>query len=168
MKLTQYDRKCIVASILADIPEIDHADTMRKRALAVAKQAAPETVRKLLDGPTAHWVNKETVYCDCMSFRVPAPDYNAARELSAALKADPEFSAAHKAHDDQRDQRVNLRRELEANVGLFTTRKRFIERFPDLAKYAPDDSSSPSTLPATTSLVDHLRAAGMPLTEQAA
>lgn len=163
MKFTNDIRARIVSAILADIPVIDHADAMRKRALAVAREAAPDAVRKMLDGPNAHWVNLESVYCDCMSFRVPAADYNAARDLSAALKADADFDAAHKAHDAQREQIAGLRFSLKANLASCSSRKAFVERFPDLAKYAPAESAPPANLPATTSLMDNLKAAGLPV-----
>lgn len=162
MKFTNDIRLRIVSAILADIPVIDHADAMRKRALAVAREAAPEAVRKMLAGPNAHWVNLESVHCDCMSFRVPAADYQSARDLSAILKADADFDAAHKAHDAQRDRLASLKGSLRANLASCSSRKAFVERFPDLAKYAPAENAPPANLPATTSLIDALRAAGLP------
>lgn len=163
MRLTAQDRRSMVSAIMADIPVIDYQATMRARALEVAVQRLPEAVRRVFNGPDKPWIAMRSVYCDCMSFALPSlSNYEDAKALERAVVADAEFDAAHKAHDQQREEHKKIKAELVSNLAGCSTRKQFVERFPELEKYAPS-LGAVQNLPATTALVDHLRSAGLPV-----
>jgi hypothetical protein len=169
MKLTQEIRRQMVSSIMADIPVIDHARTMKNRAIAIAVAALPEPVRRLWGGPHKCFVSTGTVhFCDVAYCLPNAGTYDDRKALGAVIAADAEWMAAHAAFEAQRDAHKEMRQQLRANIEACSTRKQFIDRFPALEKYAPSVGlAAVSNLPATTALIDSLVAAGLPM-EQAA
>lgn len=168
MRLTNDIRNMIVNSIMADIPVIAHEDAMRKRAMEIAVSLLPADVLAIYKGPNKHWIKTDTTYVCCVVYNLPGlSDYESRKARDAAIEADEAWNAAHKAHDEQRDNLKALRASLRANLAGCSTRKQFIERFPELAKYAPQDAATVANLPATNELVQRLQSAGLALAEAA-
>jgi hypothetical protein len=169
MKLTQDIRRRMVDSIMADIPFVDHARTMEKRAMAIAVAALPEPVRRLWNGPHKSFVSTGSVHFCCCSYYLPnAGTYDDRKALGRVIEADSEWSATHAAHEAQNDARKAVRLQVRANIEACSTRKQFIDRFPALEKYAPSlGASLVVNLPATTTLIDSLVAAGLPVEQVA-
>jgi hypothetical protein len=170
MKLTQDIRRQMVNAIMADIPVIDHAGAMSKRAMDIAVAALPEPVRRLWNGPHKSFVSTGSVHFCCCSYFLPnAGHYDDRKALGQVIAADAEWSAAHAAFEAQRDAHKAMRAQLRANIDTCSTRKQFIDRFPALEKYAPALGTSVGiNLPASTALIDSLISAGLPVEAQAA
>lgn len=162
MRFTNDIRRQIVADVMADIPVIDYAGQMAARALAMGVAALPPAARKVWDDPdTRHHLQTQHHSLCCVTARIPGLlEWNDREKIMA----DPEWKALHEAFEAQRETIQTLRQQVKVNVALCNSRKAFVERFPDLAKYAPTDASAAvANLPATTNLIEGLRAAGLKL-----
>lgn len=167
-KLTNEMRNKIRYSVEAALPS-PTADAMRKRAITVALALLPPTVRAVYDNvETRPFVNVTSFWLDCMTLAVPATtDSDDRSAVHKALGSDAELTALHNAYDAARDLRSAAIQELRNGLIGCSTIKQFVERFPDLAQYAPADIENPSNLPATTAVMDALKAAGLPQPEAA-
>jgi hypothetical protein len=171
MRLTVELRAQIVKDIMADMPALspsllkDYRDTMDKRAREIAVDDLPEKVKAIYNDPTLRpYINTEYVSVCCVGYNLPtlARGYDSTRALMKAIETDPAFDAAHKAYDKLRDDTQRIRSQLALNVAIPRTVKAFVEMFPDLAKYAPEEPTpATANLPATTALMDSLKAAGL-------
>lgn len=166
-RLLNRERDAIVSQIMADIPVIDYVAPMRKRAVAIGVEIMPPAVKRVYeDRATSHFIIGGTHHLDCMSLYVPG--YSDAYDSPGKfkLKTDPEIQRLHKLHDEQTKARETLRRDLSRHLYSVSTDKEFRERFPDLAKYCPEGLTPKpviANLPATTALIDSLKAAGLPM-----
>jgi len=168
MRLTNDVRTMIVNSIMADIPVIAHEDAMRKRAMEIAVSLLPADIRTAYNGPNKHWIETNYTSVCCVTYSLPGlGDYESRKAREAVIEGDEVWAAAHKAHDEQRDNLKALRASLRANLEGCSTRKQFIDRFPKLAKYAPQNAATVANLPATNELVQRLQSAGLALPEAA-
>jgi hypothetical protein len=175
MRLTQTNRWQIVNAIKADVPNIsdrhikDLQDLMEKRVRAIAIEQLPEKVRAIYNDPALReYVNTEYVYSCCVGYLLPSiaqDGLSRTHPLRQAIEADPDFAAAHTAYDRAKDMARDIHNTLVANLNTCKTVKSFVERFPELAKYAPKENAPVQTLPATTALMDSLKAAGLSVEE---
>jgi len=171
MRLTSTIRHQIVRAIEADVPNIsdryikDLQEKMERRARAVAIEQLPEDVRAIYKDPDLRsYVNHEYVYSCCIGYSLPSIIYNEGSRtnpLRLVIQEDAEFVAAHDAYDKARATARDLHNTLVANLNTCKTVKGFVDRFPELAKYAPKESQPIVNLPATTALMDSLKAAGL-------
>lgn len=171
MRLTSTIRHQIVQAIEADVPNIsnrcikDLREKMEKRALAVAIEQLPEKVRAIYNDPNLrNYVNREYLYSCCVGYHLPSIIHNEGSRthpLRMVIQEDAEFVSAHDAYDKARATARDLRNTLVANLNTCKTIKGFVDRFPELAKYAPRESQPIVNLPATTALMDSLKAAGL-------
>lgn len=178
MRLTAELRAQIVRAIMDDMPALStnllksYRDTMDKRAREVAREQLPEKVRAIYDDVDLRsYINSEYVNICCAGYSLPtlARGWDGRQVLSAAIATDPAFDAAHTAYDKLRDDAQRIQNQLALNVAIPRTVKAFIEMFPDLAKYAPEEPTpATANLPATTALMDSLRAAGLKVGEEEA
>ena len=177
MRLTVELREKIVRGIMADMPALspkllkDYRDTMDKRAREIAREQMPEKVRALYDDPTLRqYVHHEYAYVCCVGYTLPTfkeGEFRRDTRLGRIIEVDPVFDTAHKAYDKQREDTRNIQNQLALNVAIPRTVKAFVEMFPDLAKYAPQEPTpATANLPATTQLMDSLRAAGLKVGEE--
>ena len=167
MRLTNEIRDRIIRHIMQDVPVIDYESQIRARAVQIGVEAMPPTVRKVYDDPKArHFIRVSQFYIDCMTLSIPGLD-RCDSEVVARVRNDERLNELHKLHDDQRDARIALGKQLKANVYSCSTRKQFVDSYPDLAKYAPELTASVPNLPASTALVDALKAAGLQLADAA-
>lgn len=177
MRLTVELRAEIVKDIMADMPALDpkhlkdYRDTMDKRAREIARDELPEKVRAIYDDKDlCSYINTHYVSICCVGYQLPtvARGYDSTRALVKAIETDPVFAAAHTAYDKQREDTHRIRNQLALNIAIPRTVKAFVEMFPDLAKYAPEEPTpATANLPATTALMDSLKAAGLKVGEGA-
>ena len=178
IRLTIEMRTAIARKVLADMPALDPKhikdlqDKMSKRAREIAVEQLPEKVRAVWTDPTLQmYVHTEYVHVCCMGYSLPVSkeqEYRRDTRLGRIIEADPEWIAAHTAHDKLRDDTRRIQEQLSLNLALPKTVREFIEMFPDLAKYAPEESRPVAQLPATTALMDTLKAAGLKVGEEEA
>ena len=177
MRLTVELREKIVRDIMADMPALspnllkDYRDTMDKRAREIARDQLPAKVRAIYDDPDLRpYINTEYVGICCVGYQLPTVPrgYANTRALIQDTETDPAFDTAHKAYDKLREDIQRIQSQLAFNVAIPKTVKAFVEMFPDLAKYAPQEPTpATANLPATTQLMDSLRAAGLKVSEGA-
>ena len=177
MRLTVELRAQIVKDIMDDMPALDpkhlkdYRDTMDKRAREIARDQLPEKVRAIYDDVNLRpYVHTNYVSICCVGYQLPtlARGYDSSRALMKAIETDPVFDTAHKAYDKLRDDTQRIRSDLAINIAVPKTVKAFVEMFPDLAKYAPEEPTpATANLPATTALMDSLKAAGLKVGEGA-
>ena len=177
MNMTNDLRRRIKNAIMTDMPTIGSKKTMdlsnaaEKRAREIAVEALPDDVRAIYKDPDLRgYINHEYFYVDMFGYVLPAmknDDYNTKSPLVATINADPVFAAARGAYKDIVDASRDIEREINAHLATCKTLKAFTTRFPALAKYAPADTSRNPTanLPATTALMDSLKAAGLSVEE---
>jgi len=178
MRLTVELRAQIVRDVMADMPALspsllkDYRDTMDKRAREIARDELPEKVRAIYDDKDlCLYINNHYVSVCCVGYQLPtlARGYDSTRALMKAIETDPAFNAAHTAYDKLRDDMQRIQSQLALNVAIPRTVKAFIEMFPDLTKYAPEEPTpATANLPATTALMDSLKAAGLKVGEEEA
>ncbi len=177
MNMTNDLRRRIKTAIMADIPAIglkksmDLSSAAEKRAREIAVAALPDDVRAIYkDADLRGYINHEYVYTGMFGYSLPAAkadEHNNPKHLARALDADPVFAAARDAYKDIVDASRDIEREINAHLATCKTLRAFTTRFPALAKYAPADGPRTPTanLPATTALMDSLKAAGLSVEE---
>lgn len=161
MRFTNDIRRQIVSAVLADIPKINYKAKMTARAVEIGVAAMPNAAQALWKkSETRQYVRTQSHYICCISVRVPGLlDWDDKKRI----EDDAEFQQHHTAYEKQRDERDSLKDALTANLASCSSSKQFIERYPELAKYAPKEDAPAANLPATKSLVTALKAAGLQL-----
>lgn len=156
MRLTKQHKEQIVRRILADVPRTDYEAMANKLVidemlllippqLAWAYRAAPDWL-----SISRRWVGSSLSLRLPVEYSIPETTVQKVRELAQACQ---------KQSDALRE--LNLR--LGANFANVPTRKVFLERFPEFAKYAPaEPAKEDRTLPVDGSLFEQLKAAGWP------
>ena len=159
MKLTKAIRENIVTLIMADVPVIDYDSQVRDAIVSKAKEMTPKVILDLATKEaTAKWFGTQTVYIQNIGYiAVLGPEedssfYNALKEHVKPLV---------EKHHKQLTERSNIKVNLEVTLSTCNTDKELIERFPEFAKYLPKEGNT-LNLPATTAVMDSLKAAGWP------
>ena len=176
MNLTKKLRDQIVHSIMADMPFDDGAQAARDAALDAAVALLPPKVRAVWDDPNIRgFVATRSVYTPEGVFGVDAPinehtfwgNGNRRERMVRVFGEDGADAFDQAARDVQQRQgdRTLLKSRLNAALASVRTVKAFCEAYPDLAKYAPAEPEKVANLPATTDLMDTLKAAGLKLEE---
>ncbi len=166
--LSKYTKECIIRRIMADIPVDNIAQRAADAFLAAAVAALPPKVRAAYDDPeTRNFINHARFGTNCGAIygKAPAPIDTYSTSGWVAFAGQEAWDALMKACADNRAQaqsRDKIKAELEANFASIRTVKQFQERFPELVKYLPPSQQPVANLPATTALIDTLRAAGLP------
>lgn len=165
--LSKHEKDRMIRSIMADIPRPDIEKLAAEEFCAAVDERLPEAIKKALKDPKAReYVNTQTVYTDCGRVRFPchAPCGHIYRLVDwepyageEAVKRLRDRCAEVRARDDARSE---MQAALAANFSGVRTVKQFEERFPELAKYLPAKAVT-ANLPATSDLVDRLKAAGL-------
>lgn len=177
MNMTNDLRRQIIDAIKADMPTFgsqkrkDLLDSLEKRAREIATAALPEDVRAIYRDPDLRdYVNHEYVYAHGCGYSLPSVsnnDYLKRSPLAVAILEDPTFNATYETYQHLLQTEEDIKRELRTHLATCKTLRAFTTRFPALAKYAPADTSRKPTanLPATTALMDSLKAAGLSVEE---
>ena len=174
MKLNSRIRERIVDAVLADLPQRDFKAEAEAIVLPAVLERVPSPVQRAWkDNASRPYVRTASCSTNCGALSAHVPHYrgylygNEAKD-AMGLEAWAALQALCGEHRKYRDERKALKARLAANLSACTTRKAFIERFPELAKYAPNEAAAPvANLPATTELIDSLKAAGLKIEEQA-
>jgi hypothetical protein len=174
MNMTNDLRRRIKNAIIADMPtfgstkRVDLLNAIEKRIREIAVAALPEKVRAVYDdADLREYVNYDYIYMGGFGYQLPAPvsselnGYN--QFLKNTLSADPALTALRETYDRMIDTMKTIERDINIHLATCKTVKAFTTRFPALAKYAPEQSprASVANLPATTVLMDSLKAAGL-------
>jgi hypothetical protein len=167
IRMTKGMKDSIVRRILGDLPVVDYAEIARAEILEAAIKALPQPIRAAWKDPKLQpFINIEHLYSDCGGITAAVPAPNGANRRQGDTVVGGEAWAAFKARcgdkTKQQAERQALARSLDANLADVRTVAAFVERFPELAGYAPAEDEKPSNLPATTALIDSLAAAGLP------
>jgi hypothetical protein len=162
--LTKRDRERIIRSIMADIPSEDHRGEIQKRALEIAVSRLPEKVRAVWDDEKIRGYLNNT-YVSLRYFGTVTVPTDARLEWDVTPRAAfgdeglAELSRMVEASNEEKKKRDALHDRLTVEIGAVRTDKQFRERLPDLVKYLPENVVV-KNLPATTDLMDTLKAAG--------
>jgi hypothetical protein len=162
------DRARIQRAILAELPTVDYAEKIKRRAQSLAVATLPPAAKGLWnDSATRGLISVRTCYFPYSGRRnyaaasVSLPGFESHHDT---IKKDPEIVAFVAAYEAQRDTYDKLKLELVNNLASVSTHEAFAERWPELARFLPDGSEAKcANLPATTALIDGLRAAGLRL-----
>lgn len=165
MRLTATIRDAIVVDILSDLPDTvgEAYKHLEKTAYDVAWGLAPAVIRMVRDAGLGHYLQLSGVRVEVPNrYRVSS----APSEVVLDAAVDQRVLDAAEEYRRVYYEREKLKTELEANLGACSTLKVFKDRFPALAKYAEKYEvagvAEVKNLPASTSLMDALRAAGLP------
>lgn len=175
--LTKTMREQIVRSILADIPFDDGVQAARDAALDAALALLPPKVRAVWDDPDIRgYIATRVIYTHGSGIGVNTPvnedtyywgsDGRDSRMVRLFGEAGATaFEQAAMEVQKRREERDAVTNRLTAAVASVRTVKAFREAYPDLAKYAPAEVEKVANLPATTDLMDTLKAAGLKMGE---
>lgn len=172
-RLVNNERDRIRRAIMADVPMEDYDGAAQKRALTLAINTLPVAARRLWEDTTERgllktnsvnvpWAKSERVEGAWYAFTFGLPGH--VDKLDPLLKTDEGLRRLAKDKEAQLMARGQLNRQLQNNLAACGTHEVFAERFPDLKDYLPDGSEAKNeNLPATTDLIDGLKAAGLPI-----
>lgn len=168
MRLTNAMRSAFVRSAMNDVPMIDYEERIAALMTDAAVELLPAPLKKIwIESPELReYFHKVHVSVSCgglyCSVWVPAiPAHEAEIEAAAVDLSN--------LADKQNEQRVALRRKLEACAASVSTRKALAALLPEFEKYLPqDDTAACRTLPAVANVVADFVKAGWPKERQAA
>jgi len=171
-RLVNEQRNQIRRAILAEVPKTDYVEQIRKAALKLAVFELPAAAKRLWEDTTTRGLlDTHSIYFNYDTNRrsyaasVSIPGFESRHD---AIKRDPEIVELCRLHEEQEDKFTTLDRELRNNLASVNTHEAFVERWPELARFLPDGSEAKvANLPATTALIDGLRAAGLELDKAA-
>lgn len=174
MKLTNTIRNAFVRAAMQDVPDVDHAELIRKAVTEAALRALPASVRKVHDdAATRRFLGETFLTFGGVSVSVPGRD-GEWRKPETQL---PKLSAKDqgvindlvKKHDEQESTRKDLERRLHGAAYSVSTRKALVDLLPEFEKYLPeDDAAANRTLPVIANIVADFTKAGWPKGKKAA
>ncbi len=162
MRLTKDMRYSIVEAVMQDTRRSANTrELMRARAHDVAVDRLPRLVRQVWNDPNLRGY-VDTVYFSlcCVSYTLPGLEADW-RDIKAAVDQDPQWSALHTQYDEQSKAEGVARETLYTTLSTYTTTEKFGADFPELVKYLPTAAQATVNVPATTDVMDKLRAAGL-------
>lgn len=166
-RLVNEQRSCIRRAILAEVPKVDYAEKIKRKATSLAVFELPAAAKRLWeDSSTRSLLETHSIYFGFESRRnyvasCSLPGFESRHE---GIKADPEIVELCRLAEEQDDVFDKLEAELRNNLASVNTHEAFAERWPELVRFLPDGSEAKvANLPATTALIDGLRAAGLEL-----
>ena len=163
IRFNENTRRTLLSNIMAGVPEVSYASQMRDRLTVVAVDLLPPAVRKVWDDPaTQGYVRVSSFYDCCMSFMLPGVRETESWKADHPAFEDAEYKRLHKLHDAQRDARSELWTTIHTAVYACANTRQFATQYPDLIKFLPPEATPDdvSNLPATTAVMDALKAAG--------
>jgi hypothetical protein len=164
MKLTKYDRQAFVKAVMADIPQIDYREQVRKLVYEDSIEQLPKCLQEAArDEKAKQYIQTTTVYVMALSnsfsvFGQRHHDYKLSTKIAKKLE---ELKAAH---TEQKAKLDAVERKLTASIEACTTLKMAKERLPEFDKYLPQDRTPEkgAYLPAVANLVADLSTLGWP------
>jgi len=144
MKLTKYHKEAIVRAISADIKR--PLVTLEQLQAAIVKGMSPGTKRIYAKTPSA--LKEKHCY---------PKEYGCQEKYNHVfIVGDADMAAVLKPFNDVENKYKKALQDLTAAIEACSTRKMFIDRFPEFSKYAPSEHTTCSTLPAISNVVASL------------
>lgn len=166
LKLSKQMRDGIVRAIMSDLPRIDIEQIARDEVLAAAVSRLPEKVRAVWnDQKLRDFLDMRSIGTNCGAIYCRVPGNSREYQPASAIIGEDawiKFQARCGELRQRNEATAQTERSLRASLAEVATAEQFCERFPGLAKYAPVAPEKAANLPATTSLIDSLREAGLP------
>jgi len=153
MLLTNYHKQAIVDSVRNDMPDLK-ADVRRRAQLALFAAMSPEVYGLHINFPTA--LRKQCMY----SLGYEHIIVGNLEEEQANKIAQP-FVDELTVHDNAITAVIKA-------IEHCSTRKQFVDAFPEFEKYAPYEAAPGRNLPAISNMVANLTKLGWPKQQQAA
>lgn len=172
MKLTKTHREQIVAAVMRDTP-MRHKLSIGERIQAVVDkfvtERGPRGIRHLWkDKELGQYLKRTSLHVGYL--RVEPNRYYDSRlpYVTALSGVDPDREAQVEIQQiadeylEEMSQREDAESKLHAALAGIRTRKQFVEQFPELEKYAPDEMTAGRTVPAIASVMATLSKLGFP------
>lgn len=163
MNLTNFIRDSYVRAVMNDVPQVDHAEKMRKLILDDAVAQLPPKVRAIWnDETTRNFVNIQWHDGRYSSTSLMAP---AASTVAFKLTEKTETKVAQLAAvaETQDETRKTLHAKVRAAAYSVRTRKALVKLLPEFEKYLPaDETAALRTLPAVANVMADFVKAGWP------
>lgn len=167
-RLVNEQRSRIRRAILAEVPKVDYAEKIKRKATSLAVANLPPAAKRLWEDTALRGL-LDTDGC-YFGYSEGRRNYVASCSLPGfesyhhTIQTDPEIVELCRLAEAQDDVFNKLDAELRNNLASVNTHEAFVERWPELARFLPDGSEAKvANLPATTALIDGLRAAGLEL-----
>ena len=159
MRLTNAMRQTIRTNVSQDLTSVaDVRGQMQARAIEIAADKLPRLVRQVWNDPKLRGFVHTVWTHDGISTAYYLP---AAEQTDFKLLEDPTYAALAEQLDALQSLNKLALASLDAALGSVTTVEQLVDRYPDLVKYLPAPEQAVANLPATTELMDKLRAAGL-------
>ena len=145
MKLTKYHKQAIVNAIKADLPKIDYVQRKEKAQALIVKgmsRKAQALYKENANALAKAYINREYGLNDWGTLDMVVGD----ADWKTILKPFADETQVRRAAIDR----------LESAIEGCTTRKMFIDTFPEFSKYAPSEEGKTSNLPAIANVVGDL------------
>lgn len=158
-RLTTQIRNRIVSAVLADTPDTIAEDANKLQA--EIEEWAWSQLPAPCPEPLRPYIHLASVYMAEGEMYIQLPFGRVFGWDEQRQRVREEFGAKLKAIGARANARRALTDKLKASLNGCRTVKQLEERFPELAAYLPEPDTA-AQLPATTDLMDSLRAAGWP------
>lgn len=178
MNLTKTHREHIVQLVMQDTPrrhKLDIQDRLQAIVDKAISERGPEGVRHLWkDKKSGQYLHRTSTNAGYLRPKPDAHYENNAPYVSFLFNyelpdGDParaEIAAVIEDHLDECVKRNQVRQQLEDTLAGIRTRKQFLERLPELAKYAPTEPGADRSVPAIANVMAALSTLGWPANEE--
>lgn len=170
--LNRDDKARIIASILGSIPRTDFIGQAKDLARQAIERSLPEKVRKFYrDEETRGYVKLGTYRLEMPSNQFMAPslsDWMNWLELKRMISIEDasKIEELLSLNTKQLNEIETLKSKMHANFSEIRTLKSFQQRFPELVSFLPARFREVQNLPASTQLMESLKAAGLTIEAQ--
>lgn len=164
MRLTKDDKSAFVMAVMADLPEVDYNEQVRKIVTDYFVARLPEAVSRVYE-TAPEWVNTLHVstpgHCPTAYAPILDPSYNTQHDhpelWSTLVGISAQISAQHTV-------RRELQQQIRSAIEGCTTLKKAKEVLPEFEKYLPADRDSiiNRSMPVISNLIVTLTEAGWP------
>lgn len=172
MKLTKTHREEIVAAVMRNTP-MRHKLTIGERIQAVVDKAiverGPRGIRHLWkDKEFGQYLNRTSRNAGYLRtehnrfYEHKLPQVSMLSGLDLDGEAQTEIQQIADEYLEEMSQREDAESKLHAALAGIRTRKQFVEQFPELEKYAPDEMTADRTVPAIANVMATLSKLGFP------
>lgn len=178
MKLTKTHREQIVAAVMRDTP-MRHKLSIGERTQAVVDkfitERGPRGIRHLWkDKEFGQYLSRTSRNAGYLradpscSYEYKLPQVSMLSGLDLDREAQVEIQQIADEHLEEMSQREDAESKLHAALAGIRTRKQFIEQFPELEKYAPEELTLDRTVPAICNVMATLSKLGFPADKEEA
>jgi len=162
MKLTSDIKRRIVNAVLNDVPKVDYTEQIAKIVKDVAFSLLPEEVKAL--PPEVRdiftWQGYFTAFPGLTLYLFTDKDDILFDILIEKLKVNIEYQNLHGRGLAQGETLQTLRSEITQCLRTCTTDKQLRDKFPEFAKYLPEETKTETENLPVVQVVEHLKAAG--------